>query len=78
MDKFQKKNASLALTSVAQLVGRHPAKQKFTGLISSQSTCLGSRAYTQLRQLVDVSHINVFSPSLSPSLSLSENKYFKN
>ena len=37
------KNRSAALTYVAQLIGHHPAKQKVTGLIPSQGTCLGCR-----------------------------------
>ena len=59
-----------ALTSVAQLVAVHPVDQKFTGSISSQGTCLGSRFGPQSganeRQPIDVSlsHINV---SLSPT-----------
>ena len=39
MEKFSFKNEG-ALTSVAQLVGHHPEKQKVTGLIPGQGTCL--------------------------------------
>ena len=42
------KNISLALTSVAQLVGPHPANWKVAGLIPSQGTCLGCRPGPQL------------------------------
>ena len=35
---------SEALTSRAQLVGRHPAKRKVAGLIPGQGTCLGYRS----------------------------------
>ena len=33
----------MALMGVAQLIGRHPAKQKITGLIPGQGVCLSFR-----------------------------------
>ena len=65
----------LTLTSMAQLVGHYPAKRMVTGSIPGQGTCLGCRFRPRqgmcVRQLIDVSHINVFCPLfLSPSRSL--------
>ena len=43
------KNLALALTSEAQLVGRHSAKQKVAGSIPGQNTCIGCRFSRWLR-----------------------------
>ena len=39
---------NVALISVTQLVGYHPANRKVTGLITSQGICLGCRFSPQL------------------------------
>ena len=63
-----------ALTSVAQVVGRHPAEWKVTGLIPGQGTCPGCGFDPQLgyvqegNQSMFLSYINI---SLSFSLSQS-------
>ena len=76
------KNRSAALTYVAQLIGHHPAKQKVTGLIPSQGTCLGCRfnlpgwgAYE--RQPINVSLSCFLSPSFFLPYPLSINKLKK-
>ena len=64
------------MTGVAQLVERHLPKQKVTGSIPSQDTCLGCRLGSQLqvyeRQLIDIS-LPFFHPL---SFSVKVNKIF--
>ena len=73
------KTAHLALTSVAPLVGHCPGKQRVSGLIPGQGTCMGCSqvpgqdVYGGQPINVSPSHRCV-SPSLSPSLLLSKNK----
>ena len=68
-----------ALTGVAQLVGHRPTKQKVTGSIPAQGTCLGvglvpsQGTYERQPTVVSLSHL-CFSPSLP--LSLKINKIF--
>ena len=70
--RFLPKAHRRALTSVAQLVEHHPAKQKVISLIlraRAWVACLVSSWSTCERQLIDVSLTHQwFSPSLSPSL----------
>ena len=69
------------MTSVAQLVGHHPEKQKVTSSIPDQGTCLGCGPGPWLgvceRQLIDVSFYHtwmfLFLCFFLPS-SLSKNK----
>ena len=64
---------SRALISAARLVGWHPAKQKVASFIPVQGTYLGCRFATQLGHVPEATD-QCFSPSLSPSLPLSERK----
>ena len=69
---------TLTLTSVAQLVGRHPTKRKVAGSIPGQGTCLGCRFSLQSgcrrnNRLMFFSYIDVSLPLfLPPFLSLSK------
>ena len=80
--RLQQKELKLhePLTSVAQLVGHHPAKQKVSGSIAGQGTCLGCRfsprgAHAEGNPLMFLSHINVpllLSPSVPLSLKINK------
>ena len=70
------KKVSWTVTGVAQLVGRHPAKQKVAGSVPSQGTGLdcgfGPQVGAYEKQLIHVSLSHrCLSPSLSSSLPLS-------
>ena len=60
----------LALTSVARLVGRRPAKRKVICLIPGQGTCPGCR-FSPPSGCIQEATNQCFSPFLSPSLLLS-------
>ena len=64
-----------ALTSVAHLVGHHPAKQKVSGAMPSQGMCLGC-GFGPWSGHVQKTTNGCFSPSLPPSLSQNELKFF--
>ena len=50
------KNCAGALAGVAQVVGHHPAKQKVSGLIPTQGTCLGCRFGPQSGQVQEATN----------------------
>ena len=71
------KKPHTALVGVPQWIECWPTNQKVTGSIPSQGTCLGCGTGSQQGACERQVHIGIFSPSHSPSLTLSLkiNKY---
>ena len=73
------KNFHITLASMAQLVGYHPAMQKFAGSIPGQGMCLGCGPGLWLgaywRQLIDVSLTHQCFSLFLPPFPFSENKH---
>ena len=63
-----------APASLTQWIECWPANQRVTGSIPSQGTCLGCRPRSPVEGTWEATTHWCFSPSLSPSLSLSINK----